>query len=526
MNRSVTSFLALTAPALFLMASLPASAQTVEVIQGRHAVSEPMSQMAQHHSAGGPVSQHIHPLLPGQASAGSQVDVADPVAQETAGPMVSATIGNNVLGLGAGFPGYTVQFIPSDTNASVGTTQVVETVNTDYAVFLKSTGAIVAGPTSIPSGLFANLPGGCGTFGNVSDPVVLFDKAAQRWVVEIITVSTPYQHCFAVSTSSDATGSYNLYSFTIASGLPDYAKVGVWSDAYYVSSRLFSGGSSYVGPMACAADRTKMLAGAAATMECKQVINTAIDGMLPSDLDGATAPPTGSPNFYLIQGTTGTHTLQLYKFHVDFAIPANTTFTGPTTITVANYTQAASSTSVPQSGTTQKLDALGNFLMHRLSYRNFGTYESLVVSHSVSLGSGTTKRFGMRWYELRSPNAVPVVFQQGTFSPNTTTYRWMGSIAQDKLGDMAMGYSVSSQTLHPEIRYTGRVPSDLAGKMETEATIFNGTASQTGFSRWGDYSSMSIDPVDDCTFWYATEYSTGSSNWATRLASIKFPTCQ
>jgi hypothetical protein len=207
--------------------------------------------------------------------------------------------------------------------------------------------------------------------------------------------------------------------------------------------------------------------------------------------------------------------------------------TGPVTINVPSYTEASSFGGfVPQAGTTQKLDGLGFTLMHRLAYRNFPTavppHESLVVTHNIQTGPTTARRYGPRWYEIRSPGTTPVVFQSGTFSPNAT-YRWAGSIAMDKVGNIALGYSASSSTIHPQIRYTGRVPTDPAGKMESEAAILAGPGSQTGrLYRWGDYSSMAVDPVDDCTMWYAQEYipSNGSFNWATHLFSFKFTTCQ
>jgi Cep192 domain 4/HYDIN/CFA65/VesB-like, Ig-like domain len=161
--------------------------------------------------------------------------------------------------------------------------------------------------------------------------------------------------------------------------------------------------------------------------------------------------------------------------------------------------------------------------MYRLAYRNFGTHESIVVNHSVDAGGGKT---AVRWYELRSPRTTPVVFQQGTFAPGTTS-RWMGSIAMDKSGDIALGYSASSSTMAPSIFITGRVPSDALNTFETETRIITGAGSQQDIERWGDYSTMSIDPADDCTFWYTQEYLrfNGSFNWYTRIANFKFPTC-
>ena len=182
-----------------------------------------------------------------------------------------------------------------------------------------------------------------------------------------------------------------------------------------------------------------------------------------------------------------------------------------------------------QSSTKEKLDSLGDRLMYRLAYRNFGTYQTMVATHSVAVGTSRKNPFtGVRWYEVRNPGGTPTVYQQSTFSPDTT-YRWMPSIAMDKVGNMALGFSASSSSIHPAIRYTGRLATDALDTMGIENSILAGTGSQTtGLNRWGDYSSMAIDPVDDCTFWYANEYiaSNGTFNWHTRLASFKFPSCK
>jgi hypothetical protein len=415
-------------------------------------------------------------------------------------------------------------FVPPDTNAAVGATQVVETVNVAYAVYDKATGAQIMAPVSIQT-LYKSLGGQCAT-GNLSDPIVNYDKAAGRWVITMIAFNnffTVNNSCIAVSTSSDATGTFHVYSFSYGGKLPDYPKVGVWPDAYYITTNSFPGGGGFSGAESCALDRTNMLAGNAATMVCFQ--RSAVDfSLMPSDLDGATAPPAGAPNYELELATATT--MNLYQFHVDFTTPLNSTFTGPTPITVAAYTDACAATSacIPQPSGGEVLDALGDRLMYRLAYRNYGSHESLVVNHSIK-GSGSTAS-AVRWYEIRSPGASPVVHQSGTIG--STNAFWMGSIAMDKDGDIALGYSASSSTLDPSIVYTGRVPSDPAGKMEALHLVLKGTGVQKNSSnRWGDYSSMQIDPADDCTFWYAQEYykTTGSFNFATHLASFKFTTC-
>jgi hypothetical protein len=420
-------------------------------------------------------------------------------------------------------------FVPPDTNSAVGATQVVETVNVAYAVYDKTTGTQIMAPVNIQT-LYKSLGGQCAT-GNLSDPVVNYDKAAGRWLITMIAFNNSFSvnnSCVAVSTTSDATGTFHVYSFAYGNKLPDYPKVGVWPDAYYITTDSFPNGGFFTGAETCALDRTNMLAGNPATMICFQ--RTASDfALLPSDLDGATAPPAGSPNYQMDLGSSTQ--LNLYQFHVDFAVPANSTFTGPTKLTVASYTDACATTGacIPQPSGGEVLDALGDRLMYRLAYRNFGDHEALVASHSVKPSGTGGAASGVRWYEIRSPHSSPVVFQSGTLGGGSSNASlWMGSIGMDKAGDIALGFSVSASTVDPSIAYTGRVPTDALGKMEAVKLIVKGTGVQTNsFNRWGDYSSMQIDPTDDCTFWYTQEYykTTGSFNFSTRLASFKFTTC-
>ena len=454
---------------------------------------------------------------PAQATAAPLASATQDLAlQQLSLPLVSTTPGLDFDGIGAD------GVAPPDTNGSVGATQFVQIVNVEYAVYDKTSGALLLGPTPIHI-IWSGFNGDCAN-GDGSDPVVLYDKPAQRWVVGQMNVNLT-SYCMAVSTTSDATQSYYRYEFSFGSNTPDYPKLAVWPDAYYWTANTFSGSTNFVGANPCAFDRATMLSGGPANAICMQQ-NSSIDSLLPADLDGTTPPTTGEPNFYLQMVAPGT--LNLFKFHVDFTTPSNSTFTGPTAIPVATFSEACGGgTCIPQPGTTQQLDSLGDRLMFRLAYRNFGDHESLVVNHSVTAGSSV----GVRWYEIRSPNLTPTVFQQGTFSPDSQ-YRWMGSVAMDQSGDIAVGYSASSSSNFPAVRYTGRVPSDPAGTMESENSIIEGTGSQTGgstsgSSRWGDYSSMSVDPADDCTFWYTNEYLTanGSFNWKTRVGSFKFTSC-
>lgn len=473
-------------------------------------------------------AQRVRPLkrriLPGARFA-----VRDEAEQLFALPLVSATISHNLDGMSESANGVLFAFVPPDENLAVGATQVVEVINTAYRVFSKSTGASVQAPKQISS-IFTNFGGLCGqgpTSPNYTDPVVLYDKKAGRWFIAIVAFNNNTgNECIAVSSTSDATGTYHRYAFSFGTNVfNDYGKFGVWPDAYYGSYNLFSP-SNFLGAQACAYQRSAMLAGAKAIAVC--FLNKPITkefSLLPSDLDGASLPPAGEPNFFV--DLFSTSAFHLFKFHVDFTTPSNSKFTGPSVIAVTPFTQAcaATGTCIPQVGVTDKLDSLGDRLMFRLAYRNFGSHEALVVNHAAKTSVAAS---GVRWYEIRSPNTTPVVFQHGTLT-NGGTSLWMGSIAMDKVGDMALGFSESSSTIHPQVAFTGRTPSDPLGTMEGIATIFAGQGSQTGkgSNRWGDYSGMAIDPSNDCTFWYVNEYiaSNGSFNFHTRIASFKFPTC-
>ena len=207
-----------------------------------------------------------------------------------------------------------------------------------------------------------------------------------------------------MSTTSDATGTYNRYAFSFGTQFPDYPKLGVWPDAYYMTFNIFNSGTA-AGAKLCALDRTAMLAGAAATIQCFQ-LGTGFGGVLPSDLDGATPPPPGAPNYLL---NVGSNSLNEWQFHVDLTTPANTTLTGPLNIPVAAFKPACGrSACIPQPNTRTRLDSLGDRLMYRLAYRNFSDHESLVVNHSVKVsGNKSNQVTGIRWYELRNPNGTP-----------------------------------------------------------------------------------------------------------------------
>ena len=265
------------------------------------------------------------------------------------------------------------------------------------------------------------------------------------------------------------------------------------------------------------------------------------DGLLPADLDGSTLPPAGRPNFFMGSMDNGgpygapQDALTLWKFTANFTTPALSSFTLANTIPIAAFDtifpcSPTSRNCIPQPGTTNKVDILSyrQRLMHRLAYRNFGTHELLVTNQAVEAAANMA---GIRWWEIRSPNSSPVLYQEGTYAPGIvdTIHRWMGSIAQDSAGNMALGYSASNgTTTYPSSWYTGRLASDPLNTLpQGEGSIINGTGSQTGSARWGDYTSMNVDPVDDCTFWYVNQWvpTTSAVGWQLRIGAFKFNEC-
>jgi hypothetical protein len=500
----------------------------------------------------------IESLAPSGRPAGTH----DPVVQSRkgAGP-ISAPIQNFdgiclPFGDPCGLPS-SCSCLPPDTNGEVGATQYVQMVNTDFAVFSKS-GAVLRGATPVNQ-LWANAGGECAAH-NDGDPVVVYDQLANRWVlsqfVALPTDTEEYAECFAVSTTSNATGSYYLYEFHFGRTFHDYPKLGVWPDAYYMSSNEFPDGAVLSsGAGAFAFERAKMLAGQPArVVYFDEAPNNPPGGQyvgqLPGDLDGSALPPSGSPNLFAEIDDASTvpptgggdgFALRLWKFHVDWTNPGTSTFGNAGqpnyTLQVAPYVRPQCvygyGDCVPQRGGPQGLDVLGDRLMFRLSYRHFPHYGSLLLNHSVVADTRT----GIRWYEVRIPDGgAPSVYQQGTYAPDdgplNPLWRWMASVAQDKKGDIAAGFSASGPNDYPSVRYTGRAAGDPLGQMtQAEQVAYTGTGPQTEVEgRWGDYSDLTVDPTDNCTFWYTQEYLGQDllliGTWRTRVVSFKFPGCR
>jgi hypothetical protein len=438
--------------------------------------------------------------------------VIDPVLQSAStSPLAVTSVLTSFEGvsLAAGGTG-----IPPDTTGAVGPANYVQMVNGAMSIFDKN-GNKLAGPTA-PGTLWQGQNNACENNGS-GDPIVRYDRPANRWLVSQFAFANkdtpPWFECIAISQTANPQGAYYTYSYDISDKFPDYPKIGVWPDAYYM-------GTNETPYAAYAFDRNAMLAGTAGVYQkFTQTENLA----LPSDVDGAIAPPAGAPNYFYTFNST--NQVKMWAFHVDFATPANSTFTPLPDVAMAAYNKTTGDL-IPQQGETQMLDSIAEWPMYRLAYRNFGTYESLVGNFSVDADAG---KIGIRWFELRKTGAGNWdVYQQGTYSPDTA-FRWIGSIAQDNKGNIALGYSVSATDLFPSIRFTTRLASDPLGTMQAETTIIAGSASQSaanGGNRWGDYSTMDVDPVDDCTFWYTNEYLvTDTAGWQTRVAAFRLPDC-
>ena len=463
--------------------------------------------------------QRLHPQFEPKGFPRNLVTAHDPVVQDYLAPeAMPATILNFD---GIGFPGVACNCAPPDTNGEVGATQYVQMVNEGLQVWDKVTGTSVLGPVGI-STLWTGFGGLCETNGN-GDPVVLYDQLANRWVVtQFAGTSIPTHECIAVSTTSDATGTWNRYDFLLGTNFFDYPKLGVWPDGYYMAMNVFnSSATAFLGPQPFVFDRAAMLAGTPATFITPGLQADTLGSLICGDLDGAILPPAGAPNPWL---SIELPTWKLFRFHVDWAVPANSTFTLGTNLTPAGYTVLGAN--VPQLGTADTLDTLADRPMFRLAYRRFGDgHEALVGNLTVASGGVAA----VRWWEIDNVTSGTATFvQQGTYQPDTT-WRWMASAAMDFVGDIVVGFSASSSSINPQIRYAGRVPGDPINTLgQGEATLFAGTGSQTGTSsRWGDYSDLTIDPVDDCTFWYTNEYysTTTSFNWKTRIGNFKMPGC-
>lgn len=430
---------------------------------------------------------------------------------------------------------------PPDPNGEVGPNHFVESDNLTFSVYSK-TGAVLTPPTDLGT-LWAGFSVNDCT-DDSGDPVVLYDQFADRWLITQFTTRGPeYFDCVAISTTPDPTGTYYRYAFSTGENFPDYPKYSVWTNSYFIATREF-GPIDFFGVGAYALERAAMIAGDPNA----RVVHFNVapgskpylpgDGLLPSDIDGTTLPPAGSPGYFVgTQDDGGPYgapydAINMWQFFIRWGTNPHARFFRSAQIRVPNFDStfpcgASGRACISQPGTSNKIDILSyrQRPTFRLAYRNFGDHEALVTNQSVEARPALA---GVRWYEIRSPGSDPFLQQVGTYAPDDGVNRWMASVAMDKFGNLAAGYSVSSSTVFPGIRYAGRGPSDPPGELpQGERTLIDGSGSQTGSPRWGDYTDLTVDPTDDCTFWYINEYiqTTGSVPWLTRIGSFKFPGC-
>jgi hypothetical protein len=482
-------------------------------------------------------------------------------------PLADAQTVTSFEGIDASTPGNAATLRVVDPNGAVGTKQYLEWIDTAFQGFNKTTFAPVY--STLPAGDTPWVEAGqTNCEGKAGNGVAIFDHLASRWIIAVrqgSNTTATYYFCVAVSNTDDLTASnfaWNAYTIPLDSLLgtnaqgatyfPDYPKIATWADAYYVTIDLEDPNNAFqeVGVLVCALDRATMLTGGTPrTPQCFRYpsppTGTLFLGhsLYPADIEGTLAPPTGTPEFLVsIQNPHSSNTSQLlnfWTFHVNWTTPSLTTFTGPKQVTVPAYIpgcyDVASPTNTvcvpePTTGSTNNfIDSVGDRLMHRFAYRRFtnsAPYQTYLVSHDVQVGSGALSQTGIRWYEFNSGGGL---LNSGTINPADGNYRFVPSVAQDSAGNMALGYSVSGTSEHPAIAASYL---NLRGgnSTPTEITLLDGTADEENAYHWGGYTSMTVDPVDDCTFWYVNEYFTVPQTgalvtWQTRISNFKLPNC-
>lgn len=439
---------------------------------------------------------------------------------------------------------YGLVIIPPDISGDVGPNHYVQAVNALVRVFDKN-GVPLTAPFRMSS-IFAGIGTPCSARDD-GGAIVAYDPLADRWLLsQYCTAFPPFRQMIAISRTGDPTGAYYAYEFAMPNvRLNDFGKFGVWPDGYYMSSEEFTG-SDYTGAGAFAFDRARMLAGdpGAGYIYFNQP-SDAVErrrNLLPSDLDGIRPPPAGMANVFVSYTATEygdpQDAIRLFDFHADFASPANSTFTerpeSPLAVAAFDPTSPDGRADITQPAPGDKLDSNSDRINYRVAYRNHGSQESLVLNQTVRLTQDPAAyRAGVRLYELRrSPSPSFVVTEQSTIG-DTTSSRWIGSAAQDHQGDLAVGYNFVADLKPPSIIYTGRLAADPAGVFREESSLIAGDGVQKAFGwRWGDYAALTVDPVDDCTFWLSGEYYTKASQdisdftWLTRIGTFRFPECQ
>ena len=463
------------------------------------------------------------------------------VEQNTHGTRPPVAVIASFDGLGSGFvgpQGPAVMRNPSDNTLAVGPNHIVEIVNSRMAIYTKkgavydTTGKVILGPepTNV---LFKGFGGRCEPRPN-GDAVVRWDQIARRWLFvmpifrrDSADTNEPFSMCYALSVGEDPLGPYHRYEFK-RKLFPDYPRPAIWLDGYYVPT---STGDDVIEKHACVVERDKMLWGGPATEQC--IIIRDVNFLNNADIDGLALPPAGSPNIMMAAGGTQLRRdfnddgIYYWKMFVDWKTPGNTRVDGPHKITVAPYNYLCDgqlTRCVPQPGTEMRLDAQGDKLMSRLVYRNVNGRESIVGLHSVNTEAGAG---GVRWYEFRlDASGTPVLHQQSTYAPDGS-YRWMGSIAMDRVGNIGIGYSFGGTPHFAGQRFAARLANDSLNQLTFKETVLvEGKAAQTNTLRWEDYTTTAMDPDDDCTIWYVGDYlKANAQNYTTRIGAFRIPGC-
>ena len=565
MTRTRVMGVSLLAVGALFLCSLPATAANNTV---QHATAF----AAGHVTEGIPVQHYgLHLANPARRIPKPNIGVTTDQATHHAEPYSAEfSLNYHVLGVGHGFPNYSVPDAPPDTTLAVGDTEVVQWVNVSYADFNKATGAIIPlnGLDSTQGNTIWHnlLPGTLCANNNDGDIIVKFDRVAHRWFLTQNVFVSPYATCIAVSQT--ATFSDNLwyaYQYPVyQNGFPDYPKWGIWSsggqsDGYYSAHNDFGpGGSGFQGSVACAYHRSKLLAGDSSAEQICHLYGTNPnyqDSLLPGDRESFVSPPANQDEFYIGSlGDIDNSHLSLYNVKINDWSTGNATFgcdSDSCLINIATFNPACNGNyggaCVPQEGTTDKLDSLGDRLMYRFVYWEDQPPANATATPPIPAPTqhwyvawdvtGDSGQNAVRWMEIQANlKQVDVtalenaVFQQGTYqgSPADSNWRWMGTLSTDKVHDILVGFSESNTNEYPSIAAAGRKFNDALGTLSAELYAVQGSGGQpdTG-NRWGDYSTMAIDPSDNCTFFYTTEYYqvTATFSWSTDISSWKFPNC-
>jgi len=462
--------------------------------------------------------------MPSQATSGVHESVVP--EEVNGGTGLATTLGIfNLAGVGNFFNGpngsFTPPTTPSDATGAVGTTQYFQWVDDAYAIFAKATGQILVGP--MPGNTLWSGFGGACEADNDGQPTVNFDKLANRWVVSQYAMSNgaPYLQCVAVSATDDATGTWNRYSFQISDFNYGWvnrdAVLGVWPDAYYMSFDMYAG-TTFEGPKFCALQRSNMIAGQPAGIQCIQLAAENV-GVLVSDLDSSTPPPTGAPAYFAADNLS-VFTLDFWKFHVDWTDSQNTTLSLPIQLDQSPFTQDCPRACIEQPN-ADLLQPYGSVVTGRMPYRNYGDHQSLVAAENVNLITG------IQFYEIRVASGGDLsIYQQGEFQPDRSNYRFNPSIATDQAGNIAIGYNLSSSQTFPSQYAASRAPGDAPGTLGNETLLNPGNGSQTT-PIWDSRSTLTVDPIDDCTYYYTQQYQPmdGTNNWATQIEDFTLAGC-